>query len=543
MRFFYVCIFILFTASLLILSCSEKGAKISEKARRVTADSVVGPRTIEVDINTYQMIYYVSDDRGSDQTGNGSLQKPWETVNYTLSMIVDASTSKRYAVFVAEGGYSKATIQMKAHVDIYGGFSAKDWQRDVFKYVSRLGGDKKRRVLVGANNARLDGFVITDGVVRGKGGGMICDGVSPHISNNLFLKNKTLKPIPWLPKYIHEVANDGGALYCSNGASPIIEHNLFVNNATENGRGGAVALNNKCQARISKNIFYQNVSGTDDPMRSSDGGAISVFDWCNPVIEGNVVLRNRADANNDGGGIFVALWSSATITDNVLVGNWSGDDAAGLFVGGQEHRYDGPLDPLPDKEHFYVSIRNNLFIGNDHPSKNSGAMRFTMESRGEFIGNVTAFNQGIYFQRSEVKIAKNVILDRFLFKETKNGLGISEIYDNVLWAEFDLQTAAKVYNNRFKYQYDDYNVFGGLPDFKSDGKELTANSSVYYRQQFITKVLVSGPDLGINELSNRVVRAGDRYSVIRSNDSDTITLWGDFTKEMHFSVLPTYRIQ
>ena len=484
MRFFYVCIFILFTASLLILSCNEKDAKIPEHVRFATNDSIVGPRTLVVDKNNYQMIYYVSDEKGSNQTGNGSLQKPWESINYALSMIVDASASKRYAVFVAEGGYSKATIQMKAHVDIYGGFSAKDWKRDIFKYSSRLEGDKKRRVLVGANNARLDGFVIEDGVVRGKGGGMVCDGVSPHISNNCFVKNKTLKPIPWRPKFIHEMANDGGALYCSNGAAPHLEHNLFVNNTTENGRGGAVALNNKSKARISKNIFYQNVSGTDDPMRSSDGGAISVFDWCNPVIEGNIVLRNRADANNDGGGIFIALWSSATIKDNVLVGNWSGDDAAGLFVGGQEHRYDSPLDPLPDKEHFYVSIRNNLFVGNDHPSKNSGAMRFTMESRGEFIGNVTAFNHGIYFQRSEVKIAENVILDRFLYTETKKGLNVSEIYDNVIWADFELQTQAKVYNNRLKDRYDYHNTFGRMPDFKSDGRELTANSSLYYRKQY-----------------------------------------------------------
>ena len=62
-------------------------------------------------------------------------------------------------------------------------------------------------------------------------------------------------------------------------------------------------------------------------MRSSDGGAISVFMYSDPVIEENVILNNSAPAKNDGGGVFVALWSSAVVADNVVVGNHGGDDA------------------------------------------------------------------------------------------------------------------------------------------------------------------------------------------------------------------------
>jgi hypothetical protein len=252
--------------------------------------------------------------------------------------------------------------------------------------------------VIGSNNARLDGFVILYGRVRGKGAGVFCDGVSPYISNNRFFDNQTLAPQPWRPKYIHEMANDGGTIYCANAASPVIENNLFIANKTENGRGAAIACNNQCKPRIVNNLFMDNKTGLKDPMRSSDGGAISIFDWCDAKIENNVLIGNRALASNDGGAIFVALWSSAQIKDNIFVANYSDDDAGALFVGGQEHRYDKPLDPLPPADKFFVNIEGNVFIANQNPSKNSGAMRFTMESRGNFVNNIVAYNCGIYFQ-------------------------------------------------------------------------------------------------------------------------------------------------
>ncbi len=170
-------------------------------------------------------------------------------------------------------------------------------------------------------------------------------------------------------------------------------------------------------------------------MRSSDGGAISIFDWCDARIENNIVLSNKALASNDAGGIFIALWSSAVVKGNLFIDNDAGDDAGGLFVGGQEHRYDSPLDPLPPKDKFFVDVKENIFLGNKNSSMNSGAMRFTMESRGIFQRNITAFNNGIYFQRSEVKVSENIILDDFLFVETKKGLKKGEISNNLIWAK------------------------------------------------------------------------------------------------------------
>ena len=37
---------------------------------------VIGPRTVEVEEDTYQTIFYVQDEKGSDESGDGSIMKP-----------------------------------------------------------------------------------------------------------------------------------------------------------------------------------------------------------------------------------------------------------------------------------------------------------------------------------------------------------------------------------------------------------------------------------------------------------------------------------
>jgi hypothetical protein len=501
-----------------------------------------GPQTEPINKEDYVEIYYVADNLGSDESGDGSIQKPWASINFSLSQISTASAENRIAILISAGDYSKSTIQMKECVDLYGGFSEKDWKRDITKYVSALSGDGERRIIISADNARLDGFYLTSGIIRGKGAGIFCDGVSPQITNNTFYRNKTLKPVPWKPKFIHETAHDGGAIYCENGASPLIKNNLFIKNQTENGRGAAIAMSNNCEGQIINNVFIENVAGMDDPMRSSDGGAISVFDWCNTEIEGNVILGNHADSKNDGGGIFIALWSSATVAKNIFVDNWSGDDAGALFVGGQEHRYESPLDPLPLKEEFFVSIKENTFLGNSHGGNISGAMRFTMESRGEFIDNIVSLSNGIYFQRSEVCILNNTILENFLFIETKEGLKKGKISNNTIWGDFSIKTEVAITNNNIKDGYPGEGNYSQDPIFKNDGFDITAEGLSYHPRKFYTEVYNSQYKFKPSSLIGRVAHAGGKWGVVRSNDEHSLTVWGDLSAEIQWTILPTYSL-
>ncbi|MCI0494862.1 hypothetical protein L0Z72_07625, partial [candidate division KSB1 bacterium] len=200
-----------------------------------------------------------------------------------------------------------------------------------------------------------------------------------------------------------------------------------------------------------------------------------------------------------------------------------------------------PLDPLPSEDKFFVRIDSNVFIGNSNPSKNSGAMRFTMESRGRFSHNIVAHNSGIYFQRSEVTIENNVILDDFLFIETKAGLKTSVIRNNLIWAHFSLETDAIVTDNNLKYHRD--GNFSTAPDFVDDWIELQAMSSIYHPKQLATTILISDDKFKKNELANRVIKSGDRWGVIKSNDDHKVEIWGDFSGEVHFTVLPGYQLK
>ena len=341
---------------------------------------------------------------------------------------------------------------------------------------------------------------------------------------------------------MHETANNGGAVFGIDGSSPIIRSNLFVNNTTENGRGAGIAFDNNCKPVIDKNVFINNVAGLNDPMRSSDGGGISVFNWCNAIITDNLFLSNKAIAKNDGGAIFVALWSSAKIKGNIIVDSESGDDAGALFVGGQEHRYDGPLDPIPSKEKFWVSITDNQLFGNRNSTRNSGVMRFTMESRGEFSNNVTAFNTGIYFQRSEVAVSKNIIMDNFLFIETKEGLKQGSIENNYITGDFILETPAKVENNWLMQNgVSGKNNKTGLPQIKNDGSRLNTISATFNKTTCTTDIIVTS-SFAKNALANRVIRTGDKWGIVKSNEGSLITVWSDVNGISDFNILPTYSL-
>jgi hypothetical protein len=513
----------------------------------------IGPKTDIFQPIKYNQILYVSPN-GSDQEGIGSMEKPCQSISYTLSQINDAGESNKVAVCIAEGTYEESTIDMKPYVDLYGGYRASDWARDIFKNLTILSGNGKRRVIIAANNTRLDGFIVSRGVIRGKGAGILCDGTSPAISNNIFIHNKTLTPDPWEPELRHEIANDGGAICALNNAAPIIESNLFFENMTEAGRGAAIALHNNCSGRIAKNVFLYNKAGLSDPKRSSDGGAISVFEWSNPVITNNIILDNHALAQNDAGAIFSGYWSSPLIHENIIVGNTAEDDGGGIFTGGQNHHDEIPpqFDPIPDENDFFIRITDNVFVGNNQ------ALEFSMESRGLFANNIVALNggsktvpAGVYFQRSEAQIVNNTILDPFLInfktfdnKPSSEGLKPSVIRDNRIWGPFEVETQVIKANNFIREESKQKKV--QFPNIKRDWLQLNADA-VYYglhikRQIFTTKIFISTADFIPQELVNRVVRAGDRWGVVKSNDEQMIEVWGDLTGCVLFSILPTYRL-
>lgn len=505
-----------------------------------TIAQVIGPKTTEVNLNQYSKVVYVSES-GSDESGSGIKSNPYKSFQKAFSVIEKQSAKNRYAVLVASGKYGGETIQLKEYIDLYGGFNKLNWERDIFANASILSADKGKQLFIGADNCLIDGFNIRNNEFRGKGAAFYCNGTSPTITNNVFFRNKTLIPENWKPKYRHLVANDGAGLYAENGASPVIKDNLFYENSTECGRGAGIALHKNCGGIISGNVFKNNVVGLNDPERSSEG-AVSVFDWSNPIIENNLFLNNSALAANDAGGLFVALWSAPKIKGNIFVNNSATDDAGALFVGGQEHRYDSPLDPIPPKEKFFVEIDRNLFVANSNSSRNSGAFRVTMESRGSFTNNICAYNTGAYFQRSEIGIYNNTLLENFILIETKEGLGKSFVSNNIIWGELNIDAPAEISNNNSRKEITGKDNISKDPLFIKDSFRIEPILTPFNNMNQTTSLLVSNSEYKENELAGRVVKAGNKWSVIKSNKRNSIEVWGDLSGELEVFVLSSFQV-
>lgn len=524
----------------LLLSCTKRDVPADNYWQTFGSIQAL-PHTQTIDLASFQQVVYVSRSV-SDINADGSKEKPFASLSVALQSLPELSSENRAAVLVSTGIYSDESLILREFVHLLGGYDSSFKERDIRAYPTRIMGNGERRLLIAANQARIDGFILSDAVFRSKGAAIYCDGTSPEITNNIFENNRTLKPIPWDPKYLHETAHDGGAIYGKDGAAPLIKNNLFINNQTENGRGAAIAMDGYCEPIIRNNTFYKNMSGSDDPMRSSDGGAISLFRWSKGSIEENIFLSNMAGSTNDGGALFVALWSAPVIRNNIFVDNECGDDAGALFVGGQEHRYDAPLDPYPPAQEYNVIIDHNVFIGNRNPAMNSGSMRFTMESRGQFSNNIVAHNNGLYFQRSETQITGNIILDILRIIETKETLGKTSVKnnvigDNVIWsetrAEFSSNYFAKIVNIPGKHLT--------FPVFIDDSIELLIVSANYYRAEKISHLLIASSDrINLQELRNRIVHSENKWSVIKDAGPNHLELWGDFRGITKLRVLPTY---
>ena len=493
--------------------------------QRAAGQGETGPQTTTVALNTYQQVRYVSRTAGSDTGGDGSRAKPWATVTYALSQIIDAGPSNVYALLVAEGTYGGSTIEMKEHVALYGGFDAANWKRDIFANRTILDGEGSRRVVVAADNSVLDGFVIQRGRVgggkgldivygydaTGSGAGIAINKVSPTISNNVFTDNMTTRPVPWDPKPInnddddgwHQTANDGGAISVFDHASPVISNNIFYNNRTETGRGGAVSSNYYSSPKIIDNVFMNNTASTNDSERSGDGGAINAYERGSAIIENNIIANNEAASANDGGGVAVHWWVSALLKDNIIVNNKGGDDGGGVFIAGQKH-YIEDQEPRPPAG-FFVELDGNRIIGNS--ADTGGCMRTTKEVVTRFTNNVIAENGEIYFQNTTAELINNTFLDQWEDKER-----VDVFSQNNIFGGSSMGSGPTNFEGNARFADDGFSIRGSV-DFD--------------QARYVTTVVVSGANYQPDSLVGRIAVAGGKWTVVKSNTAGSITVWGD----------------
>jgi hypothetical protein len=440
----------------------------------------------------------------------------YQSVAGALAAIDDASAQNRYAILVAAGTYNESRIQMKPWIDLYGGFAPGDWKtRDVYQNAAILDAQKKGPVVIGADHARLDGFVITGGEQKAHGGGIVCDGVSPIIFNNILVGNNTLKPIvgEGLGK---QIANEGGAIALLAGSRAYVSNNLICGNTTEVGNGAGITARGHVQAKILRNVFCNNVAGSkDDTMfhgkvgsRSSPGGAIACSEESSPEISFNVIVLCSAPINNDAGGIWVEGNSIPRINYNWIVGNTSGDDGGGIYCMGNLYYTDEGerFDTAPDAS---VPVEDNVIAGNTTIRGGPGGLRVSRFGRVDLRRNVIVGNEkgGVHGAEGGVicTMENNIIMDNGAKKQP---------------ARPAFRLAGEISSRKF----DTRRYVTEFATSKPLGAEIAVGKTRH-----------------LESLGGSVVRIGGQWSVVKSSSPEGVVLWGQITDETsRIEVLESY---
>lgn len=509
----------------------------------------VGPHTVAVDLEEYTTIVHVSATTGSDQSGDGSRGSPYGSIVNALQGIEDPGEDNRTVVLVAEGIYQKGTIELRPHVDLFGGYSAGTWERNILENESILDGLHSRRVLVGASHARIDGFVIRSGRTFGYGGALLCDNTSPVVTNNRFEQNHTIQPKNFRNDLIHQQGNYGGAIACLYNSVPRINNNLFVGNWTEIGEGGAIAIFGWIRmdgdpiASIENNVFIGNISGLKDHgrTRSSSGGAISCSHEASPIIRNNVIAHNRAMGRSDAGGVYCEYFSSPTIEHNWIVGNEGDDDGGGIYT----MRLGEP------------AIHRNLIAGNWTTGGGVGGVRVSKEGRARVTENVIVQNQsggGVYLVDGWTVVQGNTIADNIggsgiRYIQNFNYFQPTRIENNAIFGNegeaisfLEQAGAAPVVEN---------NTFEENPIVSHADLDWNTTDVRFDDRRHQSTIKLENAELEENALAGRAVHLGLRWSIVVGNRADTVVLWGDFSAPdgpapqpsgSILSLLPDYQI-
>ena len=265
-------------------------------------------------------------------TGDDSDGSSWEHA-YTDLQEALSITAFGDQIWVAAGTYKPSdgtdrTIYflLKTGVDLYGGFAGtetaceqRDWTTNVSILSGDIGtpddaGDNSYHVVVGANNATLDGFTITLGNANDTdikyGGGMYNDNASPTVTNCTFTANSANSA----EKYY-----GGGGMYNFK-SSPTVTNCMFTGNSSSYYGGG---MWNHYSSPIVMNCTFTGNSS------SYYGGGMCNFFSSSPTVLNCTFTGNSTD--NGGGGMYNQNNCYATITNCTFTGNSTTYSGGGMY--------------------------------------------------------------------------------------------------------------------------------------------------------------------------------------------------------------------
>lgn len=333
------------------------------------ADMGAYERQMDTEVPAQDVVYVSVDNIAGPWNGMS-----WPTAFQNIQEALDYAYASGSEVWIAEGTYKPTSttdrtvsFQLRSGVIIYGGFKGNETgrdQRDWAANVTILSGDigipnnnkdNSYHVVVGADDATIDGFTITGGNADGatyhsKGGGMVnyvfssqsgpfgaAVGLSPAVINCTFTKNYAVEGgamynydrcTPELTKctFIENSADNGGAVVDRVGANTVLNNCTFTKNYAK-WRGGAVYIDYGSRPKISGCTFIENST-------NGHGGSIytlsraSQLEQTYPTISKCTFTRNRAELR--GGGIANSDNSMIEVADCTFTQNYAGKGGGGI---------------------------------------------------------------------------------------------------------------------------------------------------------------------------------------------------------------------
>jgi len=252
-------------------------------------------------------------DKYAEGANNGS---SWADAYTTIADALSAAASGKQ-IWVKADTYNES-IALEDGVALYGGFAGTETelsQRDWVNNVTTIDGDGVDHVVIGADNATIDGFTITDG--NGNGiesvgycGGMLNEGVSPMVVNCTFKENSAYAGGGMYNYYSSPTVTNctftensasyyGGGMYNQYYSSPTITNCIFTENSADTGGG---MYNDNSSPTVTNCILWGD-SATNDPEIYNDNSA-PTFSYND--IEGCVGSGKEWDGTlgtDDGGNI------------------------------------------------------------------------------------------------------------------------------------------------------------------------------------------------------------------------------------------------
>ena len=346
-----------------------------------------------IDVKTRLRVYFV-DKRATSGNQNG---ESWQDAYTTVQTAVDAVSTGSW-IWVAQGTYSATgnpMLTMKDGIALFGGFSGDETtlggRGNPADHPTVLDGQNGRRVVVGANNARLDGFQIKQGRSPdgGYGGGLENNGVDNmvvsncHFSRNVSSRGGAIYNYQYAPlitncyfeyNYNSGSPSYGGAIH-NYQSSPIILRSTFVENSST--QGGAIS-NNNSSPWISESSFTKNIA-------NSYGGAMYNHNASHPTIMNSTFTENGS--NNTGGALFNTnsnpLISGCLFKKNharsggaMILENASPTIIGSTFISNQAAQFGGVMQIISNS---HPLIQASSFISN-WSGTNGGALDITSSS-------------------------------------------------------------------------------------------------------------------------------------------------------------------